>query len=61
VIDAVDRHPDVVQQRREHDHDLRLVQRHLVVRHHARHDAVLRQQPEQLVGDVHHDLDVHGP
>ena len=55
---AVHRHPDAVGERGEDDDHLRVLALHPVVAHERRLDAVLRQLPEELQGDVGDDLDV---
>ena len=58
VVGAVDRHPDVVEQRSGGDDDLGVAVAHPVVGDHRRLDAALDQQPQQPQRDVEHDLDV---
>jgi hypothetical protein len=59
VIDTVDRHADVMQERPARDHDLGVAIPHAMVGDHRGLDAALDEESEQPQGDVEDDLDVH--
>ena len=55
VLLPVHRMTDVVQRRSQHDDDLRIVEGHAIVLHHARFHARLHQQVQELHGRLGHD------
>jgi hypothetical protein len=59
VVDAVDRHPDAVEERGGRDGDLGVALAHAVVGDHRRRDAAAEEQPCQAQRDVRDDLDVN--
>jgi hypothetical protein len=59
VVGAMDRHPDVVQQRAGRNHHFSVAVAHPVITDHRRLNPALDQEPQQPQRDVDHDLHMH--